>query len=87
MERQEIQSLWASTQASLAGFEKDQSEACRKEALAQVTKLQRALEQPKDAILKLSYQVSINIADGCHHRSRILTDTQANGLHGLEGGP
>lgn len=87
MDTQQIQSLWANTQTSLAGFQKDQSETCRKDALAQVTKLQRALEQPKDAILKLSYQVSINIADGYHHRSRILTGTQANGLHGLESGP
>lgn len=62
MDIQQIQSLWANTQASLAGFQKDQSETCRKEALAQVTQLQRALEQPKDAILKLSYQVSMNDA-------------------------
>ncbi|KAL4945626.1 hypothetical protein BDV06DRAFT_209360 [Aspergillus oleicola] len=52
----QVQALCASAQAALEGFQKTQSEASRLEALTTVTKLQRALEQPKDAILKLSYQ-------------------------------
>lgn len=58
MATQQIQSLWTSAQTSLEGFQETKSETSRREALAQLTKLQRALEQPKDAILKLSYQVS-----------------------------
>lgn len=58
MDTQQIQSLWTSAQNSLEGFQKTKSETSRREALARLTKLQRALEQPKDAILKLSYQVS-----------------------------
>lgn len=78
MDTQQIQSLWANTQISLAGFQKDQSETCRKEALAQITKLQRALEQPKDAILKLSYQVGLEIPHDCHHGSWTLTDPHSS---------
>ncbi|PLN76183.1 S-adenosyl-L-methionine-dependent methyltransferase [Aspergillus taichungensis] len=72
MDTQQIQSLWANTQTSLAGFQKDQSETCRKEALAQITKLQRALEQPKDAILKLSYQPMVFMALKVAHDMKVF---------------
>ncbi|KAL4969810.1 S-adenosyl-L-methionine-dependent methyltransferase [Aspergillus stella-maris] len=58
----QVQTLWESAQISLQGFEKTRSESSRAEALAQVTKLQRALECPKDAILKLSYQPMVFMA-------------------------
>ncbi|KAL4799609.1 S-adenosyl-L-methionine-dependent methyltransferase [Aspergillus venezuelensis] len=56
----QVQTLWESAQTSLQSFQKTQSESS--EALATLTKLQRALEQPKDAILKLSYQPMVFMA-------------------------
>ncbi|KAL4985698.1 S-adenosyl-L-methionine-dependent methyltransferase [Aspergillus falconensis] len=57
-----LQSLWVDAEASLEAFQKTQSETSRTHALAQVTKLQRALEKPRDAILKLSYQPMVFMA-------------------------
>ncbi|KAL4996699.1 S-adenosyl-L-methionine-dependent methyltransferase [Aspergillus recurvatus] len=72
MATDQIQSLWASAQASLEGFQKTQSETSRIEALATVTKLQRALEQPKDAILKLSYQPMVFMALKVAHDMKVF---------------
>ncbi|KAL2827220.1 S-adenosyl-L-methionine-dependent methyltransferase [Aspergillus cavernicola] len=72
MATDQIQSLWANAQASLEGFQKTQSETSRIEALAKVTKLQRALEQPKDAILKLSYQPMVFMALKVAHDMQVF---------------
>lgn len=61
MATDQLQSLWADAQTSFEALQKAQSETARIEALAKVTKLQRALEKPKDAVLKLSYQVSLTL--------------------------
>ncbi|OJJ55948.1 hypothetical protein ASPSYDRAFT_1158180 [Aspergillus sydowii CBS 593.65] len=62
MTTDQLQSLWADAQTSFEALQKAQSETARIEALAKVTKLQRALEQPKDAVLKLSYQPMVFMA-------------------------
>ncbi|KAL4930346.1 S-adenosyl-L-methionine-dependent methyltransferase [Aspergillus undulatus] len=68
----QIQNLWANAQESLESFQKTQSESSRTEALASVTKLQRALEKPKDAILKLSYQPMVFMALKVAHDMNIF---------------
>lgn len=57
MDTERIQNLWAEAQSSLGAFEKTQAETSRIDALEKVTSLARALEKPKDAILKLCYTV------------------------------
>ena len=66
MDTERIQSLLTEAQSSLSVFQKTQGETSRADALEKVTKLARALEKPKDALLKLSYTVSI-----CHLLSKI----------------
>lgn len=62
-----IQNLWAEAQSSMSALQKTQGETSRIDALEKLTSLARALENPKDAILKLSYTVS-----KCHPRCIML---------------
>lgn len=59
-----VQNLLAGTQASLQAFEKSGSDISRIEAHEKAVRLARALEQPRDAILKLSFSVRFIIPIG-----------------------
>ncbi|KAI9933707.1 hypothetical protein MW887_004778 [Aspergillus wentii] len=50
-----IQTLSAEANSSLSGFQSSASESARIDALEKVLKLARALEKPRDAILKLGF--------------------------------
>ncbi|KAL4919019.1 S-adenosyl-L-methionine-dependent methyltransferase [Aspergillus aurantiobrunneus] len=56
----------------MESLQKTQTEATRIEALVPVTKLQRSLEKPKDALLKLSYQPTVFMALKVAHDMRIF---------------
>ncbi|RJE21421.1 O-methyltransferase [Aspergillus sclerotialis] len=62
MDTERIQHLLTEAQSSLSVFQKTQAETSRADALEKVTSLARALEKPKDAILKLSYTPSVCMA-------------------------
>lgn len=62
-----IQNLWAEAQSSMSALQKTQGETSRIDALEKLTSLARALENPKDAILKLSYTVS-----ECYSRYKMM---------------
>lgn len=72
MAAERIQSLWAEAQSSMSLLQKTQDENSRIDALEKLTCLTRALEKPKDAILKLSYTVS-----KCYPRCRINDNANA----------
>lgn len=58
MDFQHLQNLLAEAKASLDSYELTQSDTSRVEAQEKALQLARALERPKDAILKLSFSVS-----------------------------
>ncbi|KAE8153614.1 S-adenosyl-L-methionine-dependent methyltransferase, partial [Aspergillus avenaceus] len=62
MDHAKIKSLLADAQSSLQAYEADEVEATRKEALERVLKLARAIEKPRDAILKLGFSPTILMA-------------------------
>ena len=57
MDSQLIAGLMADAQTSLDVFQSAGTEKARNEAHDKVLRLARALEQPRDAILKLSFSV------------------------------
>lgn len=57
MDVQLVQNLLTDTQAFLQAFQQNGSEIARIEAHEKAVNLARALEQPRDAILKLSFSV------------------------------
>jgi archaellum component FlaC len=57
MEIQQIQGLLEQTSATFNEFKSTESETSRIQAQEQALKLARALERPRDAILKLAYTV------------------------------
>lgn len=59
MDVQLVQNLLADTQASLQAFQQNGSDISRIEAHEKAVNLARALEQPRDAILKLSFSVCL----------------------------
>lgn len=58
MNTESLQSIWTDVQSSLETFQADGTEYNRIDALEKATQLARALEKPRDAILKLAYTVS-----------------------------
>lgn len=58
MNTDSLQSIWTDVQSSLEAFQADGTEYNRIDALEKATQLARALEKPRDAILKLAYTVS-----------------------------
>jgi hypothetical protein len=57
MDIQQLQNLLAETKAALDAFQSDVLEKSRIDAQDKAFQLARALERPRDAILKLSYAV------------------------------
>lgn len=57
MDVQQIQGLLDQTKASFDDFKSTKAEASRIQAQEQALKLARALERPRDAILKLAFSV------------------------------
>jgi hypothetical protein len=60
MDIQHLQSLLAEAKTSLEAYQLTQADTFRIEAQEKAAQLARALERPKDAILKLSFSVSID---------------------------
>lgn len=58
METKHLQTLLAEAKALLDSYELTQTDTSRVEAQEKAAQLARALERPKDAILKLSFSVS-----------------------------
>lgn len=58
MDIQHLQSLLAETKALLDSYESTQTDTLRVEAQDKAAQLARALERPRDAIIKLSFSVS-----------------------------
>lgn len=58
MNTDSLQKIWTDVQSSLEAFQADGTEYNRIDALEKATQLARALEKPRDAILKLAYTVS-----------------------------
>jgi hypothetical protein len=58
MDIQHLQSILAEAKAALDSYGSNQSDIFRVEAQEKAVQLARALERPKDAILKLSFSVS-----------------------------
>jgi hypothetical protein len=58
MDVQHLQRLLAETKALLDSYELTQTDTLRVEAQDKATQLSRALERPRDAIVKLSFSVS-----------------------------
>lgn len=59
MNAEPIQEIWTEIQSSMEAFQAAGTEFTRIDALEKATKLARALEKPRDAILKLAYTVSL----------------------------
>lgn len=59
MDFAQINSLLSEVKASIDKFQSNGVDDTRIEALEKVLQLARALEQPRDAILKLSFSVSL----------------------------
>lgn len=57
MDIQHLQRLLVETKALLDSYESTQTDAVRVEAQDKAAQLARALERPKDAIVKLSFSV------------------------------
>ncbi|KAF7596037.1 hypothetical protein BBP40_003817 [Aspergillus hancockii] len=62
MDPEAIQKLLADVQSLLGVYQSDGTEAARAEAQEKALKLARALEKPRDAILKISYSPTIVMA-------------------------
>lgn len=61
MNTESLQNIWTDVQSSLEAFQADGTESNRIDALEEATKLARALEKPRDAILKLAYTVGLGL--------------------------
>lgn len=59
MDHNTIKKLLVEVQASLDVYQSDPTDTSRVEAQEKALKLARALEKPRDAILKIAYSVSL----------------------------
>lgn len=65
MDTNTIQKLLRDVQESLDTYQSDTTETSRVEAQEKALKLARALEKPRDAILKIAYSVSFSLIKYC----------------------
>ncbi|KAJ5358794.1 Plant methyltransferase dimerization [Penicillium cataractarum] len=72
MDIQQLQNLLAETKASLDSFQSDGLEKSRIDAQEKALQLARALERPRDAILKLAYAPSVVMAVKIAHDMEIF---------------
>ncbi|KAJ5476700.1 Plant methyltransferase dimerization [Penicillium sp. IBT 31633x] len=73
MDFQHLQNLLAEAKASLDSYELTQSDTSRVEAQEKALQLARALERPKDAILKLSFSPIIPMAIQTAHDMNVFS--------------
>ncbi|BCR98264.1 uncharacterized protein AKAW2_31583S [Aspergillus luchuensis] len=72
MNTDSLQSIWTNVQSSLDAFQADGTEYNRIDALEKATQLARALEKPRDAILKLAYTPTALMAVKVAHDMKVF---------------
>ncbi|PWY84759.1 S-adenosyl-L-methionine-dependent methyltransferase [Aspergillus heteromorphus CBS 117.55] len=72
MSPESIQPIWAEVQSSLEAFQSSGTESARIDALEKASKLTRALEKPRDAILKLAYTPNALMAVKVAHDMQVF---------------
>ncbi|PWY96044.1 S-adenosyl-L-methionine-dependent methyltransferase [Aspergillus sclerotioniger CBS 115572] len=72
MNADSIQEIWTEVQSSLEAFQTTGTESTRIDALEKANKLARALEKPRDAILKLAYTPTALMAVKVAHDMQVF---------------